>query len=209
MFKKFVLSLSLFFCVSLAFAQGEKQVIRFSGLIVDGDSAYGVPGVHIYVPKAGRGTSTDYYGTFSMPTLAGDTVIISAIGFRRQYIIIPDRREAAYSVLINLKNDTTYLPVVEVFPYPSVEVFKEAFIALELPTTAEEALAKNLDRNRLATLSLNLPMSAAANYRYYTNQHYSSLANKNSATSISLLNPFAWVELINAIKRGDFKRKKN
>ena len=52
-------------------AQGEKNTIQLSGLIVDGDSAYGVPGVHIYIPRAGIGTTSNPVGFFSLPTLVG------------------------------------------------------------------------------------------------------------------------------------------
>lgn len=189
-------------------AQGERQVIRFSGLVVEGDSSYGVPGVHLYVPKAGRGISTDATGYFSMPTLAGDTVIVSAIGYKKQRIVIPNRKESGYSVLIDLKIDTTYLPVVEVFPFPSIEVFKEVFLATRIPETFEEQNVKrNLSNQELTRLSFAAPATPNMGYRNTMNTYINSIMNKNSATSIPLLNPFAWAELIKSIKRGDYRKK--
>ena len=57
------------------------KVIQFTGVIFANDSASVVPGVHVYVPKGGRGTTTNPYGFFSMPVLEGDSIIVSAIGF--------------------------------------------------------------------------------------------------------------------------------
>lgn len=189
-------------------AQGERQVIRFSGLVVEGDSSYGVPGVHLYVLKAGRGISTDVTGYFSMPTLAGDTVIVSAIGYKKQRIVIPNRKEAGYSVLIDLKADTTYLPIVEVFPFPSIEVFKEVFLATKVPETFEEQnVRRNLSNQELARLSFAAPATPNMGYRNTMNTYINSIMNKNAATTIPLLNPFAWAELIKSIKRGDYRKK--
>jgi CarboxypepD_reg-like domain len=192
-----------------SFAQGEKQVITFSGIIVDGDSSYGVPGVHIYVPRAGRGTSSDYLGMFTMPTLTGDTVIISAVGYKKQRLVVPHRNDGGFSILIDLKSDTTFLPMIEVFPFPSVEVFKEAFMALELPKTQQEILMeKNLNKEKLWEMARAAPMDGNLNHRMYMNQQVNAIHNKNSYVSIPFLNPFAWAEFIKSIKRGDFKKKR-
>lgn len=53
---------------SAAQAQGQRRVVQFSGIIATGDSLLGVPGAAIFVPKAGRGTLTNEYGYFSLPT---------------------------------------------------------------------------------------------------------------------------------------------
>ena len=54
-----------------ACGQSQKRVIQLSGVILDQDSIIPLPGVHVYVPKAGRGTSTNSAGFFSMPVLVG------------------------------------------------------------------------------------------------------------------------------------------
>ncbi len=190
-----------------SFAQGGRKVITFSGLVVQGDSAYGVPGVNIYVPKAGRGTSTDYRGFFSMPTWEGDTVEVTAIGFQRHRVIIPRVTDMSYHVVINLKESTTMLAGVEVLPYSNEEQFKEAFIALNLPSKELENMEKNLSPNAIRQMAFSMPMDGSLNYKFYMNQQATQMGNRNFATTIPFLNPFAWIELIKSIKRGDFKRK--
>jgi hypothetical protein len=187
--------------------QGQRKVISFSGIIVQGDSAFGVPGVNVYVPKAGRGVSTDYRGFFSMPTLEGDTVIISAIGYQKQRLIIPRVIEMSYHVVINLKESTIMLAGVEVLPYSNEEQFKEAFVALNLPSREIENMEKNLSPTAIRQMAFAMPMDGSLNYKFYLNQQATQMGNRNFATTIPFLNPFAWIELIKSIKRGDFKRK--
>jgi len=191
-------------------AQGERKVITFSGIIVDGDSSYGVRGVHVYVPRAGRGTVTDQLGYFSMPTLVGDTVIISAVGYKTHKMVIPRRDDNAFSVMINLNIETTYLPEVEILPFPTEELFKEAFVALKLPDQEKyDNMERNLSQERLVRMSAAMPMDGSLNYRNYMNTSINTMANRNFATTLPLLNPFAWAQFIQSIKRGDLKRKKN
>jgi len=207
-FTFFILSLALSGVQALA--QGEKKIIQFSGIVVQGDSSYGVPGVHVYVPKAGRGTVTDAVGFFSMPTLVGDSVVFSAVGFEKKIMLIPRREDTGFSVLVDLKTSTTYLPEVEILPYPTEELFKEAFLALQLPDQQKyDNMDRNLGHERITRMSAAMPMDGGMNFRLNMNSNANRLATSNSATSIPLLNPFAWAQFIKSVKRGDLKRKDN
>ncbi len=189
-------------------AQGEQQVIIFSGLLVQGDSAYGVPNAHIYIPKVGRGTISDAWGSFRMPVLAGDTIEISSVGYRTKRLIIPPNiKNKSYSILINLEEEAVYLPEVIVFPYATPEEFKEAVLAVELPEDQSEILRKNLNSNKIRAMASTLPMSGNMSHRHFMNQQISAIANKNSATSIPLLNPFAWYKFIQSLKKKKKKKK--
>ena len=80
------LLLLVFVAGNEAFAQ-QKRVIQLSGVVLGEDSVSGLPGVHVYVPKAGRGTTTNGVGFFSMPVLVGDSIVISSVGYERQHFI--------------------------------------------------------------------------------------------------------------------------
>lgn len=189
------------------FAQGKRQVIQFSGVVVGEDSTSGVPGVHIYVPKAGRGTTSNGYGYFSMPVLANDSVIISAVGYQKQYFIIPDTERQSVTVAIELLSDTTYLPTVEIFPYPTEEHFKEAVLAMQLPDEENyNRIRQNMNEEVLARMFQDLPMDGSMNYRNTMNQQFFNTHQRAGMTMNPLLNPFAWSEFIKSIKRGDFKK---
>ena len=45
------------------------------------------------------------------------------------------------------------------------------------------------------------------NYKYFMDQQMLATSQKYQLPSNPLLNPFAWVKFIKAIKRGDFKKK--
>jgi hypothetical protein len=190
-----------------SYAQGTIQTITFSGVIIDGDSSKGVYHANLYIARAGRGTVTNEQGFFTMPARAGDTVIITKLGYEKKMLIIPQRSDAAYSVVIDLKIKTRLLPVVEIHPYGDEKVFKEVFLALRLPEKRYESMAKNLNKQSMAIMARNMPMDGNMNYKFYMNQHIQAINNVNSLQTIPLLNPFAWAEFIKSIKRGDLKRK--
>jgi len=190
------------------YAQGDPAVMQMSGIIVDGDSSFGVPGVHVYIPSAGMGTVSNQVGLFALPTMAGDTVIFSAVGYKKQRFIVPNKNDKGFTVLIDLKTDTTFLPIVEVFPYPTEELFKEAFLALEIPKDQRrENMERNLNQQALNRMAAALPMDGGSNHRFYMNQQANSISNQFFAPSFSLLNPFAWAQFIKSVKRGDLKKK--
>ena len=193
----------------MVLGQGDKQIIQFSGVVLGQDSISGVPGVHLYVPKAGRGTTTNPYGYFSMPVLEGDSLIISAVGYQRQHFVIPERSNQTYTVVIELQEDTTYLPELEVFPFPTEELFKDAILALELPYQGDlDNLKKNLDEAMLRKMYRDQAMGPGSNHNYFVSQQMVAWNNRFQPTSIPLLNPFAWAQFIKSIKRGDLKKKK-
>ena len=191
-----------------SFSQGQKKIIQLSGVVVGQDSISGVGGVHVYVPKAGRGTTSNPYGYFAMPVLAEDSIIVSAIGYQKQSFIMPGDKGVSVTLFIELKPDTTILPELEIFPYPTEELFKKAVLAVELPNRRDiENLEKSLDKDLLRRMYNNEPMSANMNYKYFMDQQMMATSTKYQLPSNPLLNPFAWVKFIEAIKRGDFKRK--
>ncbi|MEK6481433.1 carboxypeptidase-like regulatory domain-containing protein [Catalinimonas sp. 4WD22] len=194
--------------VSTVQAQGESSVIQLSGLILGEDSTAALAGANIYVPAAGRGTSTNQYGYFSMPVLAGDSVIISSIGYKKQYYLVPKDQRESLTIVVELQTDTTYLPGVVVFPFPTEEIFKEAVLALELPDQDQyDNMNENLNADLLARMFEAMPMDGSMNHRYFMNQQFDRLQYGSGPRPNPLLNPFAWAEFIKSLKRGDFKKK--
>lgn len=195
-----------FLSTTCTLGQGRERILQFSGVVVGTDSLSGVPGVHIYVPKAGRGVTSNAYGYFSMPVLVGDSIIISAVGYQKQHYIIPGDKGNSLTAIIELKEDITYLPEVEVFPYPTEEMFKKAILALELPHKDQyDNMRKNLNEETLAKMFQTMPMDGSMNHRWFMDQHIQNQNYKFMPPSNPLLNPFAWAEFIKSIKRGDFK----
>jgi hypothetical protein len=192
------------------FGQDQKEILQFSGVVVDEDStSTGLFGVHVYVPKVGRGTVTNQYGYFSLPVLEGDSVIISAVSYQSQNFIIPGNQGDSFTVLVEMVTDTTVLSTVEIFPYPTEELFKEAVLALNLPVD-DVSQEGNLGQEVLARMAQSMSMDASQNYKYYMNQQFYELHNAYSQQRFNnpLLNPINWASFIQSLRRGDLKKKK-
>ncbi len=187
--------------------QPAKRIVQVSGLVVTGENSVGIPGVNFFIPKAGRGVRTNGYGYFSIPTLAGDSAMISAVGFKKQWYLVPNDDRQSISVVVFLQADTTQLPVIEVFPFATEKDFKDAFLSLKLPESDMDNMRRNLDERTLARMRYEMPMTGSMNHTYFMNQQIAKSENRGFAPTLQLLNPFAWGRFIESVKRGDLKRK--
>jgi hypothetical protein len=205
----FVLLALVFFCSAESKAQGNIKVISLSGLIVSGDSSYGIPGVHVYIPNASVGTASNAAGLFRISAMPGDTIVFSHLAYAKQQLVLTDENyEMGMTVLIDMEAESTLLPVLEIFPYPTEELFQEAFLALDLNDKRLENMKKNLDSEAIARMASYTDMSAAANHRYFMLQQTNALHNQYFQPTLSLTNPFAWAKFIQSVKNGDLKKKK-
>lgn len=203
----FIFSLSAFVTFAQDDTGGSKKkrdIIQFTGVIFTEDSSSVVPGVHIYVPKAGRGTTSNPYGFFSMPVLEGDSIIFSSVGFERSHYIIPEHdKDQSLKKIVYMQEDVRYLEEVEVFPFPSEATFKAAVLAAELPNKRQ---LQNLEEWLRATNSIDyytdVPSSPNENYRFFMQQQMNQQIYKYQPPQNPLLNPFAWASFIKSLKGG-------
>jgi hypothetical protein len=187
------------------FAQNDRRVIQLSGVVLSGDtSGEMLFGVNIYVPKAGRGTNTNSLGFFSMPVLAGDSIIISYVGFERQYFKVPLDANEYLTIIVQMIPDVTYLKEIEILPFPTEEIFKEAVLALNLPKDAY-----SMDRNNLNQALLNLMMRSStptmdgpSNQRFYLNQMAMAQGTQYAPIQNPLFNPFNWSLFFRSLNQG-------
>lgn len=188
--------------------QDKLHIVQISGLVMNQDSTRSVPGVHIYDPYRGRGTNTDYRGWFSKAFLAGDTIIISAIGYENRKFVVPDTVGDRLSIIFALKEEVTQLADVEINPFPTEEIFKEAILAMNL-TQDQRTVLRNSEPDVVRELMQATPYqgSPGSNYRYIMDQQFNTYQNSAGPRANPLLNPFAWAQFINSLKRK--KKKKN
>ena len=183
-------------------------LIQFSGVMVEGESLHPIPYTSIIVKNTHRGTISDYFGYFSFVAKKSDTIEFSAIGFNPAEYIIPDTLTSnTYSLIQVLRKDTIYLKTTEVFPWPSKEQFKQAFLNLNLPDDDLARATKNMDRSDLKVQMVGMAMDASLNYKVSTQQYQSKLYYAGQMPPNNLLNPIAWAKFIQAWKNGDFKKK--
>lgn len=185
----------------------DRKVIQLSGVILNADSTDAIPGVNIYVPTKGRGTSSNRFGYFSMPVAAGDSVVFSYIGLERQSFKVPeDTDRDQISLILTMMEDAYTLSEVEVMPYPTEEEFKNAVLAM----TVEEAPPLNqgnLSPQLLLRWAEQMPASGNEHFRGFQNQQLMQIQDRYGPRSFPLLNPFAWAKFIQSIKNGDLKSR--
>lgn len=209
----FILLLSLC-CLTQLIAQEKKvnekeRLIQFSGVVVGSDSLGSIPYASIMIKNSYRGTISDFYGYFSLVAKASDTIVFNSIGYQATEYVIPDTLTSnRYSMIQMLRRDTVELKEVEVFPWPTKEQFKQAFLNAQLPDDDMARAMKNLDPKTMSMLSNNLPMGSTGNSRYTMNNFQTRLYQSGSFPSYNILNPMAWAKFIQAWKNGDFNQNR-
>jgi len=188
----------------------EDNVIQLTGAIVESDSLRPMPFVHISVKNSRIGTISDYYGFFSFVAHKNDTILFSSVGYQRGEFIIPDTlSKLNYSIIQVIIKDTLILDEITIYPWPTREQFKQAFLALKLPDDGLERAKRNLAPEALRAIAGNVPIDGSTTYKYQLQNRYTELYQAGGYPSIRLLDPIAWSKFIKAWKDGDFKKKDN
>ncbi len=207
------LFLVLVFCLSATaslFAQGQDKTVLFNARIISARNSEYLPLAYIYIPQAGRGALSDNFGAVDLNVFPGDSLVITYVGYKPQYYIIPRNTGVVHQAIIELNEDSKMLSEVKVFPHASEEEFKKAFLNLRLRDEKQrEILANNLEQSKLNVFALQAGLGANSNFRNFSDQMISSQANRTFVSSplMTLTNPFAWMNFIKSIKNGDVIRK--
>jgi hypothetical protein len=184
------------------------QLIQFSGVVVTADSLKPIPFSSVMIKNTNRGTVSDYYGFFSFVAKMKDTIEFAAIGYKRAIFIIPDTlTDQRCSMIQMLKPDTILLREVVIFPWPTKEQFKEAFLQLRIPDDDLSRAERNLDPNQLSYLAASMPMDGSMNFRNAMEQHTATLYYNGQLPPINLLNPVKWAQFIQMWQSGAFRKK--
>lgn len=189
-------------------AQRPDSLIQFSGIVVTSDSLAAIPFANIFVDQEHRGGVTNYNGFFSFVAERGDTIRFHAIGFKNESFIIPvDLRENKYSVIQLMTRDTIYLSETIIYPWPSREDFKQAFLSYNIPDDYYETARKNLKREQLKEMGEAMGMDADMNADYQTKQLAQKIYYAGQYPPMRIFDVMAWKQFIEAWRRGDFKSK--
>jgi hypothetical protein len=190
----------------------ENDLVQFSGVVVTADSLQPVPFTNVVIKRTHKGTTSDYFGFFSIVANKTDIIQFSATGFKKSEFQIPDTlKDNRYSLIQVLSSDTIELAETVIYPWPSREQFKQAFITLHIPDDDIVIARKNIDYMEMRELAQNMDkygMDGAMNYTNNLNKQVDRLYYYGQTQPISIFNPFAWAKFIKAWKRGDFKNKK-
>lgn len=183
-----------------------KKVIQFSGVVVTGDSLLPVPFAYVVVKGTRRGTVSDGFGFFSFAALEKDTVIFSALGYHKSRFIIPDTlKDNKYNIIHVLNRDTFELKEAVIYPYPTREQFKQAFLKLNIKDDEMEKARKNLqamlgsDVYKYKNDYSTTPESA---YKNYVNMKNTYIFQKGIMPGLPIT---GFARFINALENGELK----
>lgn len=198
----------LFLVASASVGQDTKPaLVQFSGVVVT-DSLSPVPFTNILIKNTYRGTMSDVFGYFSFVAQEGDTILFSAVGFQRSLYVVPtDLPESKYSMIHVMSRDTIMLDSLTVYPWPSREQFKEAFLSLRLPDDDLQLAMRNLSPAEMVQRMESMPPDAYQSFRYQMQLDQTKLYYSGGTPPINLFNPVAWAQFLQAWQNGDFKKK--
>jgi len=109
-----------------------QQYAQLSGIITDNSTGYAVPYASVTVPDDIRGVSASEIGFFTIVVKPLDTLQFSALGYKPKLYVVPDTmHDDLVSIAVSLQRDTIELDSFVVYPWPSREDFREAFLAYQ------------------------------------------------------------------------------
>ena len=205
------ISILIFFSFNFShcFAQ-DKDLLQFSGVVVESDSLGAIPFTRVMIKGSNRGTISDYYGYFSFVAKKKDTILFTALGFKKAQYIIPDTLSGnKYSLIQILRFDTIVMRGIDIYPWPTREQFKTAFMTVKVPDDDMQHAKKNLDREAMEAQYEAMAMDGSMNYKGAMQQYQSRLYWAGQYPPNNLLNPFAWAQFIKLWRDGKLKAKKS
>ena len=184
-----------------------RRVIQFSGLVLTSDSLKPLPYASIWVKNTRRGTTTDYYGFFSIPVFENDTLRFSTVGYQEAYYVVPDTLTyPRYSAVQVMTRDTIYLAETVIYPWPTRDQFRHAFIHTDVPSDDYDRAMRNLAHAEMRERFRKMPMDGSMNFRQYVQQHADRMYYAGQSPPIRLFDPFAWAQFVEAWRDGRFRR---
>ncbi|MGZ5243926.1 MAG: hypothetical protein ACXWW0_08525, partial [Bacteroidia bacterium] len=188
--------------------------------VIKADIKTPIPFSTVRIKNTIRGTIAAVDGFYSLVVKPKDTVEYVAMGFKTARFTVPENvpdNKFIYNVI--LLEDTLTFEQANVYPWPTQEEFKEAFLALQVEDTYADMAKKNLDQQKLMELYESLAKDGkenqmyalqqiASSYYYAGGQRNYSMIGNGVPIPTSLLNPFAWSQFIKSIQDGKFKKKK-
>ncbi len=211
-YKNFGFSILAFLFAGALDAQTtERNLVQFSGMVLDGTTQelLPVPYTTIAIEGTHRGTYSDFNGFFSIVVEKGDMIVFSAVGYKKVEFTIPKELEDdRYSLVQLMTQDTFNLPETVIFPWPSKEHFKLEFLAMDVTSEMEERAMRNVANDNLARMRQTVASDGGEHANYYLRQQARSYYHIGQQPPMNIFNVVAWKQFFDAWQRGDYKKKK-
>lgn len=178
---------------------GTRTAVLLTGMVLDADTRSPMPYVNIQVRNTVYGTASDVNGYFSIYISPGDTLQFSSIGYADARFIMPANvTQNTYSLIQLMRENTIVLTEVVVFPWPSVENFKEVFLDAEPPRNMDDLVREVQLRTLEETREHQLSEYEADQRRYQRLYELNNIFPPNN-----FLNPMRWNQFIRKVTSDD------
>ena len=163
MIKK-LLFVIIFLQSTFIFSQND-SIIQLSGMVVN-DTLEPLPFTNIIIISKNQGTISNFYGFFSFAIDKSDTILFSSVGYKPILISFVDSLyKENYYVDIKMEMDTIFLRQIDVFPWPTFQQFKHAFVSLKIPDDDLERARKNIELINIQKYAENMGYDAGLSYK--------------------------------------------
>lgn len=185
------------------------RFLQVTGFIID-EANRPVQGAAIISVKLHKGTISEPSGIYSITSVPGDTILFRALGYKKYHTIIPVTYEhKLVNVDIMLEPDTIQIAEVTIMPWRTYAEFIKDMTKEQVKDPIIENMNDNLASIYVAIANdIGVRITPEAGFKYAMEQNFSAMSMKNQVPTLSLLNPFAWSQFINGVKKGLFKSQK-
>lgn len=206
MFKKLIIISILIAGILIpTLSQGDEKLIQLSG-VVRNEYLQPLQFVHILIMNQRRGTISDTRGMFSFVVHPQDTIMFSAVGYKRTGLIIPDTLTSFnYPVDVIMEGDTLEIREVVILPWKTYAEFKQAFVSIELPDDDLKRAYRNLAMIKHQIHNPDAAPDPGLNYKYHLREQYNEMYTVGQTPYYSIFNPMRWAEFFKYLEEGKFK----
>jgi hypothetical protein len=184
-----------------------QKYIQVDGIVYD-EQGNALSNISIMSISLRKGATSKNSGIYSIISIPGDTVIFTAMGFKRTLLPIPDEIGGTrYFKDVYLEYDTISISDVLVLPWGSYAEFKKAVVEADFHNYEVENMTENLILIQKQIID-NSGLSPEAAYRHIARQYTDAAYTRNQFPSNNLLNPFAWSKFIKGLKEGLLKNER-
>ncbi|MEN3040995.1 MAG: carboxypeptidase-like regulatory domain-containing protein [Bacteroidia bacterium] len=197
-------------------AQIEPTVYQLSGMILSATTGEPIPFVSIRVGKTRRGTVSNAEGFYSLPVIRGDTLIFSALGYKRArfsvgaYLdsYVGDTTQGLIYAVHYLVEDTIELPTVRISSIRTPEELRTALLNIPLETQTQPA-RDNVSPELIAYFMQNLPADPQERIKIAQQRYRDLYYERTLRPTYPLLDPIAVYRLVRYLsEKAQVKREK-
>ncbi|MEG2337008.1 MAG: carboxypeptidase-like regulatory domain-containing protein [Bacteroidales bacterium] len=174
-----------------------RKIVQFSGVLINSADLQPIPYASITIKGSHRGTTSNSNGFFSFVAIAGETVLFRSVGFMSVSYKLSDTLSADhYSIVQSMVQDTIELTETVIYPWPTKEKFREAFVSVPIPEDDATIMRKNFDLAQIRERAKQGKMDGSMNYKNMMQDRVDRLYYSGQIAPNNLLNPFAWAQFI-------------